>query len=62
MPDANTIRGLIASVSRAGYEHSKDPQTLAKTVQAYKQPLKDLRDLKELIEDSTDLFSSSVYN
>tara|TARA_X000000368_G_C23005596_1_gene701027 strand:- start:240 stop:1448 length:1209 start_codon:yes stop_codon:yes gene_type:complete len=62
MPDDDTIRGIIASVYRAGYEHSKDPQTLGKTVQAYRQPLKDLRDLKELIEDSKDLFSSSVYN
>lgn len=55
-PSKEIMRGIIASVYRNGYEVKKDPQTLGKTPQAYRQPLKDLKDIPELISESKELF------
>ena len=57
-PNKAVMKGIIASIWRNGYEFEKNLQTLAKTPNAYRQPLKDLKDESDLIEDSKQIFKN----
>jgi len=55
-PSDNELKGIIASIYNAGYAYEKNPQSLGKNPNSYRQPLKDLQNGADLNQEAKETF------